>query len=71
MNYAVNGPSGYEKALALAREILPNGPVAIKAAKGAMDQGIQKDLETGLLFEQHYYAKVIPTEDRLEGMDLS
>jgi methylglutaconyl-CoA hydratase len=54
--------------LALAREILPNGPVALKMAKRAVSRGLDMDRDAGLAFEQACYAQVIPTKDRLEGL---
>jgi methylglutaconyl-CoA hydratase len=57
-----------EFALELAREILPNGPIALRAAKEAIDQGLDLDRDGGLRIEEACYAKVIPTEDRLEGL---
>ena len=57
-----------ETALALAREILPNGPVALRMAKLAVDRGLDLDRDSGLAFEQACYAQVIPTQDRLEGL---
>lgn len=58
-----------EAALALAREILPNGPVALRMAKRAMNGGMDLDLASGLALEQACYAEVIPTRDRLEGLN--
>ena len=55
-------------ALELAREILPNGPIALRAAKEAIDRGLDLDRDGGLSIEEACYAKVIPTEDRLEGL---
>jgi methylglutaconyl-CoA hydratase len=55
-------------ALALAREILPNGPVALRLAKQAVDRGVELDLASGLAFEQVCYAQVLSTTDRLEGL---
>lgn len=55
-------------ALALAREILPNGPVALRMAKLAVNRGLGLDLRAGLAFEQACYAQVISTKDRLEGL---
>jgi methylglutaconyl-CoA hydratase len=55
-------------ALALAREILPNGPLAVRLAKQAVNRGIALDLGCGLALEQACYAQVIPTQDRLEGL---
>ncbi|KAL1918311.1 uncharacterized protein VTP21DRAFT_2971 [Calcarisporiella thermophila] len=67
-NYAVDEESSFEKALSLSREILPQGPVAIRMAKLAVDRGCQLDIDSGLDVEQACYAQVIPTEDRLEGL---
>lgn len=57
-----------EAALDLAREILPNGPVALRAAKEAIDAGLDQDRAGGLAVEEACYARVLPTEDRLEGL---
>ncbi|HJW71614.1 MAG TPA: enoyl-CoA hydratase-related protein [Geothrix sp.] len=57
-----------EAALALAREILPNGPVALRMAKQAVNRGLELDRDSGLAFEQACYAQIIPTQDRLEGL---
>ncbi|MBP1771712.1 MAG: hypothetical protein H6P99_875 [Holophagaceae bacterium] len=57
-----------QSALALAREILPNGPVAIRMAKLAVNGGLSMDLAAGLSFEKACYGQVIPTADRLEGL---
>ncbi|WP_243304502.1 enoyl-CoA hydratase-related protein [Geothrix oryzisoli] len=57
-----------DAALALAREILPNGPVALRMAKLAVNRGVALDRDSGLAFEQACYAQVIPTKDRLEGL---
>jgi methylglutaconyl-CoA hydratase len=56
-------------ALELARELLPQGPVAIRMAKLAIDRGSQMDMDNALEFEQACYAQVIPTQDRLEGLN--
>ncbi len=42
VNYAE--PSAYDKAVDIGRQILPAGPVAIKAAKLAIDRGSQVDM---------------------------
>jgi methylglutaconyl-CoA hydratase len=57
-----------DSALELAREILPNGPIALRAAKVAIDRGLDLDRDGGLGVEADCYAIVIPTEDRLEGL---
>jgi methylglutaconyl-CoA hydratase len=55
-------------ALGLAREMLPNGPVALRMAKVAVNQGLGLDLAAGLALERTCYAQVLPTQDRLEGL---
>ncbi|XP_038598482.1 methylglutaconyl-CoA hydratase, mitochondrial-like [Tachyglossus aculeatus] len=62
------GDAAYRRALALAREFLPQGPVAVRAAKLAINQGMEVDLVTGLAIEEACYAQTIPTKDRLEGL---
>jgi methylglutaconyl-CoA hydratase len=57
-----------EVSLLLARQILANGPVALRAAKQAIDGGLGLDMERALALEEECYARVLPTEDRLEGL---
>lgn len=55
--------------LALAGEISRCGPVALRAAKEAIDQGLAAGaLSAGLAVEAAQYRRVIPTEDRLEAL---
>ena len=62
------GDAAYVKALQLAAEILPNGPVGVKMAKVAINKGMDVDLGTAMAIEESCYAQVIPTKDRLEGL---
>ncbi|XP_010598270.1 methylglutaconyl-CoA hydratase, mitochondrial isoform X3 [Loxodonta africana] len=62
------GDAAYKKALDLAREFLPQGPVAMRVAKLAINQGMEVDLVTGLAIEEACYTQTIPTKDRLEGL---
>ncbi|XP_058157410.1 methylglutaconyl-CoA hydratase, mitochondrial isoform X2 [Dasypus novemcinctus] len=62
------GDAAYRKALDLAKEFLPQGPVAMRVAKLAINQGMEVDLVTGLAIEEACYAQTIPTKDRLEGL---
>ncbi|OBZ82211.1 Methylglutaconyl-CoA hydratase, mitochondrial [Choanephora cucurbitarum] len=64
----VSQDSAFEKAMEIAQSILPQGPIAIRMAKMAIDRGAHLDMDSGLEVEQSYYAQVIPTEDRLEGL---
>nr|XP_039254982.1 methylglutaconyl-CoA hydratase, mitochondrial-like [Styela clava] len=63
-----NGDAAYLKSLDLAREILPQGPVALRMAKRAINCGSEIDISNALAFEQACYAQVIPTKDRIEGL---
>ncbi|XP_010000836.1 PREDICTED: methylglutaconyl-CoA hydratase, mitochondrial, partial [Chaetura pelagica] len=63
-----SGDAAYRRALALAREFLPQGPVAMRVAKLAINQGMEVDLVTGLAIEEACYAQTIPTKDRIEGL---
>uniref|UniRef100_A0AAV1V4V8 Enoyl-CoA hydratase n=1 Tax=Peronospora matthiolae TaxID=2874970 RepID=A0AAV1V4V8_9STRA len=68
VDYAVPEDKAYDKALEIAREILPNGPVGIRMAKEAIMKGFEVDIATGLAIENACYAQVIPTKDRIEGL---
>lgn len=63
-----NCDAAYSKSLNIAEKILPNGPVAVRMAKQAINKGLEVDLGTGLTFEEVCYSKVIPTKDRIEGL---
>jgi hypothetical protein len=43
VNYATED-SSYNKALSLAESMLPQGPIAIRMAKMAIDKGLQADM---------------------------
>lgn len=62
------GDAAYREALGLAREILPQAPIAIRMAKEAMDRGVEVDITMGMAIERLCYSRVIPTRDRQEGM---
>lgn len=60
--------AAYLKSLELAKKILPNGPLAIKMAKKAVNSGNQISLEAGFAVEEACYDQIIPTKDRVEGL---
>jgi methylglutaconyl-CoA hydratase len=68
VNRLVAAGEALSSALELAREILPNGPVALRLAKQAVNRGLELDLTSGLAFEQVCYAQILSTSDRLEGL---
>jgi enoyl-CoA hydratase len=57
-----------EDALATARTIAENGPLAVRQAKKSIHYGLQMDLLTGYRFEIEAYNQLIGTEDRREGV---
>jgi enoyl-CoA hydratase len=56
------------RVLEVAREIAANAPIAVRQAKKAIHQGLQTDLTSGLMIEVQAYERMIPTEDRREGV---
>ncbi|DBA03573.1 TPA: hypothetical protein N0F65_011474 [Lagenidium giganteum] len=68
VDYAVPEGQAFEKALELAREILPNGPIGVRMAKEAIMKGTEVDVASGMAIERACYAQVIPTKDRMEGL---
>ncbi|KAK1618589.1 hypothetical protein QYE76_024106 [Lolium multiflorum] len=68
VNYCVPGGEAYQKALELAREINGKGPLAIRMAKKAINQGMEVDLSSALTVEEECYEQVLHTQDRLEGL---
>ncbi|MCO4772755.1 MAG: enoyl-CoA hydratase/isomerase family protein [Deltaproteobacteria bacterium] len=57
-----------EKAHAVANEIASCGPVAVRAAKAAIDGGLDRSVEAGLAWERACYDRTLPTTDRLEAL---
>jgi enoyl-CoA hydratase len=57
-----------EAALATARRIAGNGPIAVRQAKQSIGRGLQMSISDGLAFEIEAYNRMVPTEDRREGV---
>jgi enoyl-CoA hydratase/carnithine racemase len=57
-----------EEALAVARNIAENAPLAVRQAKKSVHYGLQMDLATGYRFEIEAYNQLIATDDRKEGV---
>ncbi|RLV51080.1 enoyl-CoA hydratase/isomerase family protein [Nocardioides mangrovicus] len=58
----------YEEAVAWAARFTGAASVALRAAKDAVDRGLEVDLETGLEIERQQFAALFATEDRTTGM---
>jgi len=57
-----------EVSLAVAEQIAENAPLAIAAAKRAVDRGLGLGLDAALEVELEQYEAVLHSEDRLEGL---
>jgi len=56
------------EALATAAAIAANAPLSVRQAKKSMHYGLQMDLRTAFRFEIEAYNRLVPTEDRQEGI---
>jgi enoyl-CoA hydratase/carnithine racemase len=58
----------YETALAMARKFAAGPPLALAAAKRAIDEGLDRPLQRGLELESELFAGLFDTEDQKAGM---
>ena len=58
----------YTEAVALARTLATGPAYALRAAKEAIDRGLEADLDTGLEIERVQFSALFATEDRAVGM---
>ncbi|MEN3359164.1 MAG: hypothetical protein V7637_3146 [Mycobacteriales bacterium] len=58
----------YTAAVAMAGRFATGPAVALRAAKAAIDGGLDTDLASGLRLESHLFASLFATEDRAIGM---
>lgn len=63
-------PSGMvrEAAVELAEKIAQNAPLALAAAKHAVDEGLALDMDEALALEHKHYERTLGSQDRLEGL---
>jgi enoyl-CoA hydratase/carnithine racemase len=63
-------PAGqvFETAQAMAAKFAKGPALALRAAKAAIDQGMEMDLANGLRLESHIFASLFATEDKQLGM---
>lgn len=55
-------------ALDTAQAICDNAPLSVRQAKRSMELGMRMDLRTGMFFEIDAYNRLVPTDDRREGV---
>ena len=68
VNRVVEAEALLEATLGIARRIAGNGPLAVRQAKQAIQRGMQMSLSDGLAFEIEAYNRLVPSEDRREGV---
>ncbi|MBN8871683.1 MAG: enoyl-CoA hydratase/isomerase family protein [Rhodospirillales bacterium] len=57
-----------QEALETAAVIAANAPISTRQVKQSVNMGLNTDLQTGLMFEIEAYNRMVPTEDRREGI---
>ena len=68
VNKVVPAGEVYTEAVAWAKQFAGAATYALRAAKEAVDRGLEVDLETGLEIERQQFAALFATEDRTVGM---
>jgi enoyl-CoA hydratase/carnithine racemase len=68
VNKVVPAAEVYDAAVAWASQFSNGAALALRAAKEAVDAGIEVDLATGLAIERQQFAGLFATEDRAIGM---
>jgi enoyl-CoA hydratase/carnithine racemase len=58
----------YDTAVAMARKFAAGPPLALAAAKRAIDDGLDRPLQQGLELESELFARLFDTEDQATGM---
>ena len=58
-----------DEVLETARRIADNAPISVRQAKHSIHYGLQMDLASGMMLEIEAYNRMVPTEDRREGID--
>jgi enoyl-CoA hydratase/carnithine racemase len=59
----------YDEAVTWAGQFTGAATYAVRAAKEAIDRGLEVDLDTGLEIERQQFASLFATQDRSTGMD--
>jgi enoyl-CoA hydratase len=61
-------PDLLQEALTTASRIARNAPISVRQAKLSIHRGLQSSLRDGLALEIEAYNRMVPTEDRREGV---
>jgi methylglutaconyl-CoA hydratase len=65
---AKEGEDATSHSLKIAEAMAVNGPIALRAAKVAIDRGQLMDVESALDWERACYERCLSSKDRLEGL---
>ena len=57
-----------DEVMETARRIADNAPISVRQAKQSIHYGLQMDLASGMMLEIEAYNRMVPTEDRREGI---
>jgi enoyl-CoA hydratase len=57
-----------KEALETAAVIAGNAPISTRQIKQSVNMGLNTDLQTGMMFEIEAYNRMVPTDDRREGI---
>jgi enoyl-CoA hydratase len=68
VNRLCDAGSLVKEAIETAAAIAANAPISIRQAKRSMHYGVNMSLADGMLFEIEAYNRMVPTEDRREGI---
>jgi enoyl-CoA hydratase/carnithine racemase len=68
VNHVVDAGQAVPRALGLVREMAATAPLAVEAAKAAIDGGLATGISEGLLLEARAYEVTLYTEDRREAL---
>ena len=58
----------YPTAVAMAKKFAAGPPLALAAAKRAIDEGLEVPIDQGLALESRLFAELFDTEDQKSGM---
>lgn len=68
VNIVVEGPELMPLALETAATIAANAPLSTRQVKQSAGRGLRMSLSDGLAFEIEAYNRLVPTQDRIEGI---
>ncbi len=57
-----------EQAMKIAKKIVKNAPIAVRACKKAINDGLQVDMDAAIKIEEKLFGSCFETEDQKEGM---